>query len=102
MILPVLALGGRGVISTIGNIWPAAVAAICEEFFAGNLEKSREIQLKILPLMQLLFADINPMPVKKALQLLGHNFGSCRLPLVDIDDALCEKLQAEMKRMGLL
>jgi 4-hydroxy-tetrahydrodipicolinate synthase len=94
MVLPVMSLGGAGCISTIANIWPTAMNEVCE----GSLE----MQLHILPLVKLLFTDVNPMPVKYALELLGYNCGSCRLPLVNIGDKLRGDLYAEMKRVGLL
>ena len=101
-ILPTLALGGKGVISTMGNIAPADIKAIVDKFMAGDLEGSRKLQFKILPMTRLLFADINPMPVKAALRMMGFDMGYCRLPLVDIAPALAEDLLGEMKRYGLV
>jgi 4-hydroxy-tetrahydrodipicolinate synthase len=101
-ILPVLALGGKGVISTMGNIAPAQIQGIIDKFFAGDMTGSRALQLGILPLVRLLFADVNPMPVKAALRMMGFDMGHCRLPLVDIEPSLADALQSEMKRYGLL
>jgi len=101
-ILPTLALGGKGVISTMGNIAPAGIKSIITKFFAGDLEGSRKAQLGILPMTRLLFADVNPMPVKAALRMMGFDVGNCRLPLVDIDPTLAEELQTEMRRYGLV
>jgi len=101
-ILPTLALGGKGVISTMANIAPAKIATICAKFFAGEWEACRKLQLSILPMTKLLFADVNPMPVKAALRLMGYDMGQCRLPLVDVEDELREKLKAEMQRQGIL
>jgi len=101
-ILPTLALGGRGVISTMGNIAPACIQAIVDKFLAGDIEGSRKLQLGILPLVRLLFADVNPMPVKTALRLMGFDMGSCRLPLVEIEPALAAELEQAMKGYGLI
>ena len=101
-ILPTLALGGKGVISTMGNIAPADISAIVAKFMAGDLEGSRKLQLSILPMIRLLFADVNPMPVKAALRMMGFDMGQCRLPLVDIEEAHYTKLHQEMKRYGLI
>lgn len=101
-ILPTLALGGIGVISTIANIAPAKVQGIVEQFMQGNIAGSRELQLSILPLIRLLFADVNPMPVKAALGIMGFDMGACRLPLIDIDPALASQLKQEMQKGGLI
>jgi len=101
-ILATLALGGKGVISAVANIAPAAVHGICEKFFAGDLEGSRRLQLDLLQLVRLIFADISPMPVKAALNIMGFDVGECRLPLVGIADDLREELTQEMKRYGLI
>jgi len=101
-ILPVMALGGKGVISTMGNIAPADIQAIVDKFLAGDLAGSRKLQLGILPLVRLLFTDVNPMPVKTALRMMGFDMGSCRLPLVDIEPALAAELEHAMKEYGLI
>jgi len=101
-ILPVLALGGKGVISTMGNIAPAQIQGIVDEFLKGNLEASRKLQIGVLPIVRLLFADVNPMPVKAALRIMGFDMGQCRLPLIDIDVALAEELAQTMKGYGLV
>ncbi|MCL2224400.1 MAG: 4-hydroxy-tetrahydrodipicolinate synthase [Defluviitaleaceae bacterium] len=101
-ILPVLSLGGIGVISTIGNIAPQAVHDMVEKFLAGEIAESRKLQLSILALVRLLFSDVNPVPVKAALDLMGYETGGCRLPLAPIEDELREKLKAEMKNFGLI
>jgi len=101
-ILPTLALGGKGVISTMGNIAPAQIKSIVDKFMVGDIEGSRKAQLGILPMTRLLFADINPMPVKAALRMMGFDMGQCRLPLVDIEEEHRVKLEQEMKRYGLI
>jgi 4-hydroxy-tetrahydrodipicolinate synthase len=101
-ILPILSLGGIGVISTIGNIAPQTVHDMVEKFLAGDIAASRKLQLSILGLVRLLFADVNPVPVKAALDLMGYETGNCRLPLAPVEDELREGLRAEMKKFGLL
>jgi len=101
-ILPALALGARGAISTMANIAPAAIQGIIDKFFAGDLVECRKQQLAILPIVRLLFTDVNPMPVKAALKLMGYDMGHCRLPLVDINEDLRTSLKNEMQRFGLV
>jgi len=101
-VVPVLSLGGKGVISTTGNIAPAAMHNMVMAYLNGNHEESLRLQLGILPLVRCLFADVNPMPVKAALDIMGFDVGQCRLPLTTIDDNLHEKLTSEMTKYGLL
>ena len=101
-ILVTLALGGKGVISTMGNIAPDTIRRIVTAFFEGKLEESRKLQLKILPMTRLLFTDVNPMPVKAALRMMGFDVGQCRLPLVDIEPELAGKLREAMKGFGMI
>jgi len=101
-ILPILSLGGKGVISTIANIAPTTVHEIFAKYETGDIAASRKLQLSILPLVRLLFSDVNPMPVKAALNLMGFDAGECRLPLVSIDESLRESLKQEMERFGLI
>ncbi|MCL2576705.1 MAG: 4-hydroxy-tetrahydrodipicolinate synthase [Defluviitaleaceae bacterium] len=101
-ILPILSLGGKGVISTVGNIAPRTVHDMVEKFLAGDIAESRKLQLSVLALMRVLFADVNPVPVKAALDLMGYETGGCRLPLAPIEDDLKEKLKDEMERFGLI
>ena len=100
-VLPVLALGGKGVISTTANIAPADMHNLVASFMDGDVEKSRQLQLGLLPLVRMMFADINPMPVKAALNLMGFDVGPCRLPLIDIDADLMQALKQELTRYGL-
>ena len=101
-IVPILSLGGKGVISTIANIAPATVHNIVKTYLNGDRETSLSLQLGILPLVRCLFADINPMAIKAALNLMGYDVGGCRLPLTTIDDDLHVKLKQEMTKYGLL
>ena len=101
-VLPMLALGSKGVITAVGNIAPAAMQGITEKFLAGDLEGSRALQLGLLPLIRTIFSDVSPMPVKAGLRILGFDVGQCRLPLVDIEPALESLLRKEMERYGLI
>lgn len=101
-ILPMLAFGAKGVISVAANIVPADVHALVESFLNGDIEKSRNIQLKLLPLVDALFVEVNPIPIKAALKLMGFNVGKCRLPLTEIEPENLEYLKNEMEKYGLL
>lgn len=79
--LPILAMGGKGVISVLSNIAPRAVSELCKSAFVGNYEKAREIQTKSNKLVKSLFCEVNPIPVKTALNVMGFNVGPVRLPL---------------------
>lgn len=101
-ILPILSLGGLGVISTTGNIAPQTMHDMVTKYLAGDLAEARKLQLSILGLMRQLFADGNPVGVKAALNLMGFNMGECRLPLAPIAPAHRDELAAEMKGFGLI
>lgn len=79
--LPVLSLGGHGVISVLANIYPRQMHDICKHFFDNNIEYARKIYYDYIDIMNKLFIDVNPIPVKKAMNILGYNVGECRLPL---------------------
>jgi len=101
-IIPMLSLRGKGVISTIANILPSQIHDMVMAYLHFDMKTALELQLGILPLVRLLFADVNPMPVKAALNLMGYDAGECRLPLTTIDDDLHENLKQAMKDYGLL
>lgn len=97
-----LAIGAKGVISVIGNIIPQDTHNICASYFAGNSEESDNIQLKYLELIEALFLDVNPIPVKQAMRAMGYQAGPCRLPLCDMDSTMAEKLYTVLRQYGLL
>lgn len=101
MIVPTLSLGGKGVISVVANILPEETHNICEYYFNGDVEKSRDLQLKMLDLINSLFIEVNPVPIKTAMNLLGFNAGNLRMPLVEMDDANLETLKKSMTDFGL-
>lgn len=102
MILPVLSLGGKGVISVLANIMPKETHEMCEAYFKGDTEKATKMQLDYLELINNLFIEVNPIPVKTALNLMGRKAGNLRLPLIDMDEKNKEKLAASMKKFGLI
>ena len=101
MIVPMLSIGGKGVISVLSNVAPEDTHNICAEYFAGNVEKSRELQIKYLELIHSLFCEVNPIPVKKALELMGF-YGNVRLPLTQLEPAHTERLKKAMIETGIL
>ncbi|MBQ8670773.1 MAG: 4-hydroxy-tetrahydrodipicolinate synthase [Oscillospiraceae bacterium] len=100
-IVPILSLGVKGVISVLSNVAPQQTHDICQLFFDGKIEESAALQLKLMGLVDALFADVNPIPVKKAMNMLGWNAGACRLPLVDPDDKVVDLLRSQMTRCGI-
>ena len=100
-VVPALALGAKGVISVLSNLMPGAVHEMCRSFFEGNISLSREIQLHCLELIQALFSDINPIPVKQAFSMMGIPVGPCRLPLCEMEDKAAEKLKSVLKKYRL-
>ncbi len=101
-ILPVMSLGGLGVISVFSNICPRECHDITEEFFNGNLAQSRELFIRYLNLMNELFCDVNPIPVKEALNEMGYNCGRCRLPLVPLSEQNRKNLKELMRGYNLI
>lgn len=101
-IVPLMALGGKGVISVLSNVAPQYTHDLCAKWLAGDIAGSLEMQLKALPLCKALFADVNPIPVKWAMNRLGWQAGACRLPLVEPSTAVQERLETAMRDFGLL
>ena len=83
-IVPILSLGGKGVISVLSNVMPKETHDIVASYLSGDVNKSRELQIKLIPLIKALFSEVNPIPVKKALNLMGINAGPLRLPLTEM------------------
>ena len=101
-IVPVLSLGGKGVVSTVANIIPYDLRNMVAKYFANDHAGALKLQLGILPLVRLIFTDINPMPVKAALGYMGYDVGECRLPLTTISDSLADSLKTAMREYGIL
>ena len=101
-VLPILSLGGKGVISVASNILPKKFAYMVHDFLNGNIESSQKTQLETLEIVKALFSEVNPIPVKYALNLLGYNFGKPRLPLVELSTANKSLLENAMKNYNLI
>ena len=101
-IVPILSLGGKGVISVLSNVAPKQTHDICQMYFDGNVEGSRDLQLKAIPLIDGLFCEVNPIPVKKAMNLMGLEAGTLRRPLTEMEDAHAGVMKKAMEDFGIL
>ena len=101
-IVPILAMGGSGVISVLSNVMPGATAEICRRFFDGDVRGSAALQCRLMPLIQALFSEVNPIPVKAAMAALGWCENTLRLPLTPMEEAHWQRLRDEMAAQGLL
>lgn len=101
LVLPMLSIGGIGVISVWSNIAPRQVHDLCYSYFNGDMETAQRLQREALPLVDALFSDVNPIPVKTAMNLMGMEVGPLRAPLCDMSDAAKAKLIEAMKNYGL-
>jgi 4-hydroxy-tetrahydrodipicolinate synthase len=102
LIFSMMAIGGKGVISTVANVAPKQTAQLAEACLHGDWEKGREIQFKLIPLIRSLFIETNPIPVKTALSLMGKCSGELRLPLTPMAEGNVKKLNVAMSEFGLL
>lgn len=100
-ILPILSLGGLGVISVISNIIPKTVHDMAENFFEGKISEATKLQLDTLELTSAMFSEVNPIPVKAALNMVGFNAGLPRLPLVELSDSGKEKVKSALKNLNI-
>lgn len=100
-ILPVLSLGGTGVISVLSNILPKYTSDMVNNYFKGNLENAIKMQIDSIDLINSLFKEVNPIPVKAALDIIGYKFGMPRLPLVECSEELKNEIQKELKKMQI-
>ena len=101
-IVPILALGGLGVISVLSNVAPRQTHEICEKFFQGDVAGSRKLQLEAINLCSALFCEVNPIPVKKALELMGKCSGYLRMPLTEMEEKNALRLKTAMEQYGIL
>ncbi|WP_101875475.1 4-hydroxy-tetrahydrodipicolinate synthase [Lachnoclostridium edouardi] len=101
-IVPLMALGGKGVISVLANIAPKQTHHICQSYLDGDVQTSAKLQLQAIPLVNELFCEVNPIPVKAAMNLMGKKTGPMRLPLTDMEPENQEKLKKQMEAYGLL
>ena len=100
--VPIMSLGGIGVISVMSNFLPNVMHEICAEYLNGNTQKAADLQIKYTGLMNALFSDVNPIPVKAAMNLLGLNAGPCRLPLYPMEEKALENLRLKLQECGCL
>ncbi len=101
-IVPIMSLGGKGVISVLANVAPQQTHDMCQAFLDGDAKKACDMQLKALDLCNALFYEVNPIPVKKALELMGKIGGTLRLPLTEMEPANAERLKKSMQEYGIL
>jgi 4-hydroxy-tetrahydrodipicolinate synthase len=101
-IVPILSLGGVGVISVLANVMPQEAHDICHLYFSGRTAESTQLQLQLISMVNALFCDVNPIAVKEAVNLMGYKAGACRLPLGTLDEKKKALLRAEMKKAGLV
>lgn len=101
-VVPLLSLGGKGVISVVSNVAPAQMHACCQAWFDGDVVKARQLQLELLPLCRAMFCDVNPIPVKYAMQLQGWRVGNCRLPLIGPAPVQQQQIQTVMQQHHLI
>ncbi len=101
-IVPIMALGGKGVISVLSNVAPKETHEIAQYCLDNNIAKAAEMQIKYLDLANNLFIDVNPIPVKEAMNLMGMNAGECRLPLVKMEQSKIDTLKTSLKNAGFI
>ncbi|MBR4703089.1 MAG: dihydrodipicolinate synthase family protein, partial [Oscillospiraceae bacterium] len=101
-ILPILSLGGKGVISVLSNLLPAETSLMCRRYFEGDVSGAAAMQFHYLPLIHALFSEVNPIPAKAAMSAMGWCENFLRMPLTPMEDAHKEKLFALMRAEGLL
>ena len=94
LITPVMSLGGQGVISVLSNLLPVQTQAICRAALAGDFDTAAALQIQLQPLIEALFCEVNPIPIKEAMSLIGYDCGPCRLPLTPMTEANRSKLKA--------
>jgi 4-hydroxy-tetrahydrodipicolinate synthase len=100
--LPVLSIGGSGIVSVVANIAPKDVAELCKAWFAGDVRKAQDIHYKLMPLVKAMFIETNPIPVKEAMGLMGMCSAEMRLPMCPMEEPNKKKLSAALKDYGLL
>lgn len=102
IILPFMSVGGQGVISVVANAMPRETSEICHAYLKGNVTRARELQLQMLPFIDTLFIEASPIPIKRAMSLLGFGTPELRLPLSVAEDTTTERLKTEMQKLNLI
>ena len=101
-IVPILSLGGAGVISVLSNVMPKETSDICKLYFEGKVKESAELQIKLCDLINALFVEVNPIPVKTALRLMGYNVGKLRMPLSEMTEKNLETLKTALNKHNVI
>ncbi len=101
-VVPLMSMGGLGVISVVSNIAPQAMHDLCAKFFAGDIAGAAKLQRDTHALFKNLFSEVNPIPVKKAVNLLGFNAGPLRMPLTEMSEGAAQELKKAMEAFGLI
>ena len=101
-IVPILSVGGIGVISVLSNVAPRQTHDICQAWFDGDTAKAAKLQLEAIDLIEALFCEVNPIPVKTALNLMGKNVGPLRMPMSEMEPKNVERLKKSMEAYGIL
>ena len=101
-VIPLLSLGGKGVISVLSNVMPKYTHEMVHKYLDGDVKEASKMQLDVLDLIDALFCEVNPIPVKYALNLMGYNFGKPRMPLIELSNSNKEKLEEIMKKHNLI
>lgn len=101
MIVPIMSAGGKGVLSVVANILPEQTHNICEYYLEGKTEESLKLQLDMLELINDLFIEVNPIPIKTAMNILGYDVGGLKLPLCDMEESNLEILKASLEKYGV-
>lgn len=101
-IIPIMSLGGKGVISVLSNVAPRQTHEICAKYLAGDVKEAAQMQLDAIDLVDALFCEVNPIPVKQALNLMGMEAGTLRLPLTEMEEVTTARLKASMEAYGIL
>lgn len=102
LVVPLMSLGGKGVISVMANIIPGDTHDMAAKYLAGDIEEARKLQLKTVELVKALFIEVSPIPVKEAMNLMGMNVGKCRMPLVEMADTNKQVLVKALQNYGLI
>lgn len=100
--IPILSLGGKGTISVLANILPKQTRDMIHLYLSGNTDKARDIQIRYLELIKQLFIEVNPIPIKEAMNMIGLNVGKCRLPLTEMEEKNIINLKKEIQKVGLI
>lgn len=101
-IVPLLSLGGKGVISVLSHVAPKDTHDMVALYLEGKVEESRKLQLKYISLCKALFCEVNPIPVKAAMNMMGYNVGTLRMPLTEMEEAHAAVLRAELQKLGII